>query len=211
MVITLGPMKIKRPRLLAGSLAVAVVVSLVGGYIWSQAVADDESGVDATLDNAQDRTSVAGPGEIRPNGNVAGTALPFATLSDGDGSEVTTASLLGARPLVINVWFSTCLPCAKELPEFAAAHAEFGDEVRFVGVNSIDSVPVMERFAGERGVTYELLRDDLAEFIDGIEASNFPITLFVTSDGTIVQQAGVIDLEGLREKIANLRTQEELV
>jgi hypothetical protein len=67
---------------------------------------------------------------------------------------------------------------------------------------------VMERFAGERGVTYELLRDDRAEFTDGIEASNFPLTVFVTSDGTIVEQTGVIDLDGLREKIADLQTQE---
>ena len=100
---------------------------------------------------------------------------------------------------------------AAELPEFAIAHDEFGDDVRFIGVNTIDSVPVMERFSEERGVTYEQFRDDLAELTDAIEATNFPITLFVTSDGSVIEQTGVIDAEGLRDKINNLQAQEELV
>ena len=37
---TLRDVKIDRPRLLAVSLGVAVVVSLGGGYVWSRTVAD---------------------------------------------------------------------------------------------------------------------------------------------------------------------------
>lgn len=202
-----------RPRLFAASLAVAVVVSLIGGYVWSQTIADDSVELDARLSDPQDRDipTDGSEFEIRPNGNVQGDPLPLATISNREGQDVSTAELLGGDPLVINFWFSSCPPCAAELPEFAEAHEEFGDEVRFIGVNTIDSVPVMERFAGERGVTYEQFRDDLAEFTDGIRAVNFPVTIFVTSDGTIVEQTGVIDVEGLREKIANLQAQEELV
>ena len=66
----------------------------------------------------------------------------------------------------------------------------------------------MERFAGERGVEYELLRDQRAELVDGIGAVAFPITLFVTSDGTIVEQTGAIDEDELREKVTALRAAE---
>lgn len=207
-VITLASMKI-RPRLLVASLAVALVVGIAGGIVWSQNN-DDTPPLDAILDDPQDRDIETGEFEIRPNGNVEGDPLPLATISDRDGNDVSTAELLGGDPLVINFWFSTCPPCAAELPEFAEAHDEFGDEVRFIGVNTIDSVPVMERFSAERGVTYEQFRDDLAEFTDGIRAVNFPITIFVTSDGTIVEQTGVIDADGLREKITILKAQEEL-
>ena len=48
----------------------------------------------------------------------------------------------------------------------------------------------MERFAGERGVEYDLFRDEFAELADAIGATAMPITLFVTSDGTIVEQTG---------------------
>ncbi len=204
-------MNVNRPRLLIASLVVAVAV--IGGYAWSLS-GDDNAGDDAgddtvVLEDPTDRDIEADDIGLRPNGLV--NQLPDATVSDRDGNAITTASMLGDNPLVINFWFSSCAPCAKELPDFAEAHAEFGDEVRFIGVNTIDPIPAMERFADERGVTYELFRDDLAEFTDAIEASNFPITLFVTSDGTVIEQTGVIDLEGLRDKISTLQQQEELI
>lgn len=205
-------MNVSRTRLLSVSLAVALVVSGIGAYIWSQTVADSGSSDDvAVMENSQDREFPDDPFAIETSPELDGVTLPEATVSDRDGNAITTASLTGGQPMVINFWFSTCPPCAAELPEFADAHAEYADEVRFIGINTIDPIPTMERFAGERGVTYELFRDDLAEFTDGIGAVNFPITIFVTSDGTIVEQTGVIDLEGLREKITNLQEQEELV
>lgn len=185
----------KRPRLLAVSLAVAVVLSIVGGVIWAGATADDESESDGE------------PTAIETNDDVVGTPLPGATVSDSDGNPLSVSSFVG-DPLVVNFWFSTCPPCAKELPDFAVVHDERGDDVRFIGVNPIDSIEVMERFAGERGVTYELYRDDLAEFTDGIGASNFPITIFVTSEGQIVEQAGILDADQLRQKIDELQALE---
>jgi len=188
-------MDVKRPRLLAVSLAVAVVLSIVGGVIWAGATADDESESDGE------------PTAIETNDDVVGTPLPGATVSDSDGNPLSVSSFVG-DPLVVNFWFSTCPPCAKELPDFAVVHDERGDDVRFIGVNPIDSIEVMERFAGERGVTYELYRDDLAEFTDGIGASNFPITIFVTSEGQIVEQAGILDADQLRQKIDELQALE---
>jgi hypothetical protein len=83
-------------------------------------------------------------------------------------------------------------------------HGEVGDDVRFIGVNTIDSIEVMERFAGERGVSYELYRDEYAEFTDGIGASAFPVTIFVTSKGQIVEQTGALDADELRDKVDEL-------
>lgn len=202
-------MKIARPRLLAISLAVAAVIGVVGGIVWAQRSADDGSAdgdrVDASLSDPQAVETF--PADGLGNSDVEGDTMPVATLSDADDNEISTIDLLG-DPLVINFWFSTCPPCAKELPDFAEVHTEVGDDVRFVGVNTIDSVEVMERFAGERGVQYELFRDEYAEFTDGIGATAFPVTIFVTSDGVIVEQTGVLDADELREKVAALQALE---
>ncbi len=198
-------MNIARPRLLAASLAIAVVV--VAAFFWQQSATSSGNGdesFDAVLDDSQ--TVVTFPTDGLTNGAVEGEPLPTAMLVDGDGNEVSTGDLVG-EPLVINLWFSTCAPCAKELPAFAEVDSEV-DDVRFVGVNTQDSVAEMERFAGERGVTYDLLRDRFADFTNGIEAVAFPITLFVTSDGMIVEQTGALDADELRAKIADLRTAE---
>ena len=190
-----------RPRLLVASLLVAVVV--IGVFVWTQSDSGDDD-LDARLTDAQ--AVVTFPDDGLGNGAVQGDSLPEVTLLDGDDAEVTTADLLG-EPLVVNLWFSTCPPCAKELPDFAEVDAARND-VRFVGVNPIDSVEVMERFAGERGVEYELLRDQFADLADGVGAVAFPVTLFVTSDGTIADQAGVLDADQLRARIDDLMVEE---
>ena len=192
-------MSVPRPRLLAWSLVAAVVVIVIGTVVWAQSSGDD--GVDATLDDAS--AVVTYPNDGLGNQEVEGDLFPNATFLDRNDNEISSAELLG-NPLVVNLWFSTCEPCAKELPDFAEVHAEVGEEVRFVGVNTIDSVEVMERFAGERGVQYELLRDQYAELANGIGAVAFPITLFVTSEGVIVEQTGVLDADELRERVADL-------
>lgn len=196
-------MTIARPRLLAVSLAVAAVLGIVGGIVVAQRSGDDA--VDASLSDPQSVATF--PANGLGNTDVEGDLLPDATLTDRDGNELTTADLVGA-PLVINFWFSTCPPCTKELPDFAEVHAEVGEEVRFVGVNTVDSVEVMERFAGERGVQYELYRDEYAELTDGIGAAAFPVTIFVSSDGVIVEQTGALDADELRANVAELQSLE---
>ena len=195
-------MNINRPRLLAGSLAIAIVV--IGAFVVTQVGGDDGPAPDAVLDDSQDRTPPPLDGSIPRNNDLAGEPLPDVVVLDAACAEVSTQSFVG-QPLVINFWFSTCIPCERELPDFAEVHAEVGDEVRFIGMNTTDSVPVMERFAAERGVEYELFQDSFAEFQEAAGIAAFPQTLFVTSDGQIVDQVGVIDADGLREKIANLQ------
>lgn len=189
-----------RPRLLVGSLVVAVAV--IGIFAWTQRPDDSTDGavIDATLQDPQ--AVVTFPNDGLGNDDVQGDAMPDVVLLDRDDNEVTTADLLG-EPLVVNLWYSTCPPCAKELPDFAEVDAET-DDVRFIGVNTLDSLEVMERFAGERGVEYDLFRDHFAELADGIGAVAMPVTLFVTSNGTIVEQTGPLNADQLRDKVADL-------
>jgi len=189
-----------RPRLLAASLAIAVVVSAIGALVWANSVGSDRR-ADAVLDQPG---VVPFPDSGITNPDMEGDVLPVADLSDAEGNLVSTASLLGGEPIVLNFWYSTCAPCRKELPDFAEVHAELGDEVRFIGVNPWDSWEVQERFATERGVEFELLLDDTQELQLELELLNYPTTLFVTPDGMIVEQAGVLDVDGLRMKVDEL-------
>ena len=187
-----------RPRLLVGSLLAAVAV--IGVAVWIQSSDGDNGEFDATLSDPQ--TVITFPNDGLGNDDVQGDPFPDVALIDVDDTEVMTSEFLG-EPLVVNLWYSTCPPCAKELPEFAEVDAET-DEVRFVGVNTLDSLEVMERFAGERGVEYDLFRDEFAELADAIGATAMPVTLFVTSNGTIVEQTGALDADELRTKVADL-------
>jgi thiol-disulfide isomerase/thioredoxin len=197
---TLSSVKL-RPRLLIGSLVVALCVIVGFAVVMSQ---DDGDDVDAVLEDPQDRDISEDEFGLEPVPDFEGEALPEATLLDRDGNEVNSLSLLGDVPVVLNFWHSNCPPCEKELPDFAEVDAEMDGAVRFVGINPLDPVPVAERFAGERGVEYELLRDEFVELQTGLGVTFFPYTLFVTSDGEIVDQTGVINADDLREKVDSL-------
>jgi peroxiredoxin len=192
-----------RPRLLVVSLLVAVAV--VGVYVWIQSSDGDDPALDATLQDPQ--SVITFPDDGLGNDDVQGDPFPDVVLIDQNDNEVTTGDLVG-EPLVVNLWYSTCPPCAKELPDFAEVDAET-DDVRFIGVNTLDSLEVMQRFAGERGVEYDLFRDEFAELADAIGATAMPVTLFVTSDGTIVEQTGPLDADELRAEIADLLAVDE--
>jgi thiol-disulfide isomerase/thioredoxin len=145
-----------------------------------------------------DRDASSEVPSIGTNAVLAGEPLPQLQLLGPDGA-VSTAELLG-RPLVINYWYSTCAPCKKELPAFAAVHGEFAERVRFVGVNPLDT-DFGASFAGNRGVTYELLGDPVGEFGSALGIINAPVTLFVESGGNIVRQSGVLTESALRDAI----------
>jgi thiol-disulfide isomerase/thioredoxin len=189
-----------RPRhrlsLQVGLLAVAAVVTVVAG--WAIARSND-------ADNADDTVIIESAGtfeqpNIETNAAVEGEHLPESTLRTLAGDAVEISSWRG-QSMVINVWGSTCGPCKKELPAFAAAHAQYGDSVRFVGIDFLPASDHEEEFARERGVLYELFYDDSGEFIDDMRIAAFPVTLFVDSNGTILRQTGQLDEGQLVEYI----------
>lgn len=141
-------------------------------------------------------TACTGDTAAEPNGEPAtiatnrvsnGESLPDATLNDVGGSEVATQDLLGT-PLVINFWYSTCEPCRRELPAFAAAHGSFGGRVTFIGVNMYDSAVAAANFAQRYGVNYDILLDTNGELVGELGIALAPTTILVDAEGTIIYQ-----------------------
>jgi peroxiredoxin len=198
-----------RPRLPALVVAVAVAGGLAGGWALNRAVLGDDGDDGA---GGGDSVLLDEPGEYQQpvageNRDVEGDVLPDVVLTDTEGNAVRSASLTG-QPLVVNLWYSTCIPCKRELAEFAAVHRELGDRVRFVGVDPFDGLDQMERFAADRGVGYELLRDADRSFVDALGVIAFPVTLLVDADGTILAQTGELSGDELRHRIGELFPEE---
>ncbi|MDP9463632.1 MAG: TlpA family protein disulfide reductase, partial [Actinomycetota bacterium] len=184
-----SPVRVNK-RLLFGSLAVAVaLVVAVGAFAANR-------GDSVTLTSENDLAP-----SIGTNAALTGRSFPEVDVQTVTGDAFSTADLIG-RPLIINFWYSTCAPCKRELPAFAATHAKFGDEVRFVGVDASDlDKQSEEAFARDKGVRYELLYDPDGELTTAIRVANFPQTLFVDARGTIVEQTGELTIDKLEELI----------
>ena len=150
------------------------------------------------------------PGEfqepsIAVNADVSGDALPDVQVLELDGTAIGTSSLFDGRPLVVNLWYSTCQPCKREMPAIETAFQKYSDRVRFIGVNTLDSVDTTASFARELGVTYELARDPDGNLTSAAGVANFPMTFFVSADGTVIRQiSGEMRADDLESAIAEL-------
>jgi len=180
---------------LARQIAISFAI-IFAGILIARVIAPSDDSPKYELSNS--------PGEIATNGNLIGRELARADLIATNGEKVSTESLRG-KPLILNVWYSTCEPCRRELPVLAAAAKSNTELVRFIGVNIKDSAEVATDFAANYGVQYELLLDPLAEFISSSRISTVPMTLAVNADGIVVDQvAGEISAEKLGKLIAEL-------
>jgi len=188
---------VQRPRIFAIALLAAVVVGTAGGWWWSTRSSSSEQLGTPGADTLPD----AG---IPVATDVTGKPLPSVDAEDLQGTAVALRSLEG-KPLVLNFWYSTCLPCRKEMPEFQQVHDELGDRVRIIGVNPLDNGGRAKDFATQVGATYELLRDPDGQVTSALGIARFPTTVFVGPDGTILAtKAGALSADALRKEIQEL-------
>ncbi len=186
-----------RTRLYKQALIIFAVVFL--GFIVARVVSDTET-PSYELSNSVALTSDA----IATNSRLIGAQLPNIEITNSTGEQITTQSLLGT-PLIINIWYSTCEPCRRELPVLASAATQYLGQVRFVGVNIKDSASIATKFAAQYGVKFELLFDTNGLFISELGVATAPVTLAVNAQGTITgQKAGEISASELDELVKEL-------
>ena len=186
-----------RTRFFKQALVAFLVVFL--GFVVTRVLNDTDT-PSYTLSNSIDLSSDG----IATNTLLIGSQLPAIKLENVEGQEVSTQSLLN-KPLIINVWYSTCEPCRRELPALANADTQYRDRVQFVGVNIKDSATVAKEFASQYGVEFELLLDKNGLFISQLGIATAPVTLAIDPQGLIVgQKAGEISASELDELVKEL-------
>ncbi len=182
----------------------AAVVAAAGTLIVGAQLTRDEPEYDASV--VLDEPGIFQEPNDTGNDDVTGSPLPDVSFEDASGGRRSLDEFLGA-PVVVNLWYKNCPPCARELADFAAVDDELraaGSDVRFVGLNPMDSAATMTEFAAERGVGYELWRDTERTFGVEIGAVLYPVTLYVDAGGNIVGQTGETNADELRDNIRTL-------
>ncbi|MCX6536829.1 MAG: TlpA disulfide reductase family protein [Actinobacteria bacterium] len=141
---------------------------------------------------------------IATNTDNKGSQLAEARLQTILGETISTSSLIGA-PTIINIWYSTCEPCRRELPVLAQGALKYDNKIRFVGINIKDSAKVASEFAADYGVKFEILLDSNGAFISASGISTAPVTLAVNAQGLIINQvAGELSTAKLDKLVSEL-------
>jgi len=186
-----------RTRLIKQALIIFAIIFL--GFIVARTIINTDT-PSYELSNSVDLSKDG----IATNNRLTGLQLPNIELENVAGEKIYTQSLLGA-PIILNIWYSTCEPCRRELPVLASAAMRYRDQVRFIGVNIKDSASVAEEFAAQYGVKFELLFDTNGQFISQLGIATAPVTLAVDAQGKIIEQiAGEISAGKLNELVSEL-------
>jgi cytochrome c biogenesis protein CcmG, thiol:disulfide interchange protein DsbE len=140
------------------------------------------------------------PGVVidQPAPRIVGTTL------DGEAFDLATYA---GRPVIVNFWGPTCIPCRSEFPLLAAKLAEHADDdLAIIGVLTSDPAPLAREFVSEFGATWPTVEDPGNVYKQAYRVLGRPQTFFIDAEGIVRSvQIGEVrdtDFERHYEKIA---------
>lgn len=145
------------------------------------------------------------PGFFTPK---SATPVPFSLpplTGSGKDPNTSLSQLLG-KPLVLNMWASTCTVCRAETPALERVARSLGAQVRFVGIDTLDeSRAAGVGFARRYHVTYTQLYDPRGIVATGYDVVGLPVSVFVSAGGKVVgENVGALTNATLRHYLALL-------
>ncbi|MGH2625518.1 MAG: TlpA family protein disulfide reductase, partial [Anaerolineales bacterium] len=150
--------------------------------------------VDLPQDPAGAWTGPEAPGELRP-----GMRAPLFTGTDLKGNAFALEDLR-KRPVLLDFWASTCLPCLKNVIPLRRIAEEYAGRLAIVGVSLDEERPAFEAFAYNQRLPGTQIFDGggwhgpIARLY-GVAATGIPRYVLLDADGRIVAIEGLQDLE----------------
>ena len=129
-------------------------------------------------------------GSSLDNNPIAGTILEDFEGKTLNGKTVTQEIFSGSKITVLNLWGTFCGPCIEEMPELEEVSKEYDKSaVQVIGVVSdAENEEEARKIVEKLEVTYtNVLADDVLKEKFVNEFDYVPVTLFVDSDGKVLE------------------------
>jgi len=134
------------------------------------------------------------------NGMV-GKPAPDFDLTDTNGQRYQLKDLKG-KVVVLNFWFTTCVPCISEMPELNSIKEKYKDrEIVFLGLGR-DAAGMIKDFLKKHPFDY-ILFPGAVNTVESYNISIYPTSIVIDRTGTIryVQVTGADVRESLTREI----------
>lgn len=110
-----------------------------------------------------------------------GDKLPYFSATDMDGNIWTNADVKG-KVMVLNLWFTGCGPCRREMPELSIWKDEMPDVMFFS--STYEATEVARQVLDRVNFNWIPLVND-TQFKNYIGANGYPLTIIIDKSGTI--------------------------
>jgi len=130
---------------------------------------------------------LTGCGWAEDTAGAVGSPAPEYSAPSAAGDTVSLADLEG-EVVLLNIWATWCPPCRIEMPHLQALHEELeGEGLRVVGV-SVDSrgaAGAVDRFTGDLGIEFLILRDPSERISHLFGAYGVPFNALIDREGIV--------------------------
>ena len=145
--------------------------------------------------------SMLGPDPTTSTGISRGQPAPAITGTTLDGAAFDLASLHG-RPVIVNFWGPSCVPCRDEFPLFKdklAVHADTG--LAIVGILMDDPAAPARDFIAQYGASWATVDDPGKTIRGAYRVAARPQSYFIDRDGILrsIQVGQLTDAEFERQ------------
>ncbi len=177
-----GPRTTRQAFLLGlGAMAVFLVGALIATFFVG-------GGTASRADTSANRNGVVGFAPLGKGTNLVGKSLSEAGLLSLDGTVTDLKTVAAGRPVLINFFSRTCVPCVKEMPDLQAHFTAAAGKLHMIGVDVGDTQADTTAFVKQTGVTYPIVRDPQGLVLSAYGVGSLPTTLAVDANGKIVAQ-----------------------
>ena len=127
------------------------------------------------------------------------------TYTDLFSGEEKTLSEIFENPsikmVMINFFFTTCSPCAREFPEMVTAYKDFKDSVAIIAIDPLDPADEVLSYARSMGLTFDVSIDTTSKLQPKFNVSNYPTNVIIDRYGIIcmIEEGGITDPEIFKE------------
>jgi cytochrome c biogenesis protein CcmG, thiol:disulfide interchange protein DsbE len=134
----------------------------------------------------------------QPAPDIVGTTL--------DGQALRLADLRG-RPVIVNFWGPSCIPCRSEFSLFKAKLLEHAaDKLAIVGVLMYDTPDEARTFIAQHGATWPTVLDPDGKLRTAYQAVARPQTYFIDRGGVLrTIQIGEVVADEFEQQYATIR------
>jgi cytochrome c biogenesis protein CcmG/thiol:disulfide interchange protein DsbE len=150
--------------------------------------------------------AMLGPGGARPTAIERGRPAPAFAGTTVDGDALALDDFRG-RPVIVNFWGPSCVPCREEFPLFLAKLNEHAAEgLAIVGILMFDPPAPARDFIADHGATWPTIEDPDGAIRAAYRAVARPQTYFIDRDGILreiqIGQVSDTDFERLYDSIS---------
>ena len=121
---------------------------------------------------------------------VGSRAPDFPAVALPARTPLTLAAAYRGKVVLLNVWATWCAPCRIEMPSLQRLQLQFpGTDFHVVAVSvDKDGPEVVETFAKELGLTFDILHDQTADVQRLYQTTGVPESFLIDRDGVIIKK-----------------------